>query len=78
MRLAPFGPILVPVYQGRRGHPVLLSADCILPLLTLPASYGINALLHHPGMHVVEVPCNDPAISDDLDTPTDYERLLHR
>lgn len=72
------GVILVPVYQGRRGHPLLLSARCIPALLALPADQGINALLRHPAMQVREVPCDDPAILDDLDTPLDYARLRER
>lgn len=73
-----FGPILTPVHEGRRGHPLLLAANCLSPLLTLPAACGINALLRHPSARVVEVPCDDPTILDDLDTPADYERLMCR
>ncbi len=70
--------ILVPMYQGQRGHPLLVSARCIPALLALPPDQGINALLHHPTMRVREVPCDDPAILDDLDTPLDYARLQER
>ncbi|GIW83867.1 MAG: 4-diphosphocytidyl-2C-methyl-D-erythritol kinase [Gemmataceae bacterium] len=70
--------ILVPVYQGRRGHPLLVSACCIPALLALPPDQGINALLRHPAVRVCEVPCDDPAILDDLDTPLDYVRLRER
>jgi molybdenum cofactor cytidylyltransferase len=72
------GSVLVPVYQGRRGHPLLLSARCIPTLLSLPVDCGINALLRHPAIHVREVPCDDPTILDDLDTPLDYARLRRR
>jgi molybdenum cofactor cytidylyltransferase len=70
--------ILVPVYQGRRGHPLLLSARCIPALQALPPNQGINALLRHPAVQVREVPCDDPATLDDLDTPLDYVRLRER
>jgi molybdenum cofactor cytidylyltransferase len=70
--------ILVPVYQGRRGHPLLVSARCIPALLALPPDQGINALLRHPSVWVREVPCDDPTILDDLDTPLDYVRLQER
>ncbi|MCS7022418.1 MAG: NTP transferase domain-containing protein [Gemmataceae bacterium] len=72
----PCGPILVPTWQGRRGHPLLLAANCVRPLLTLPATCGINALLHHPAANVIELPCEKPDILTDLDTPADYARLL--
>ena len=77
-QIAPRGSVLVPVYQGRRGHPVLLSGRCIPILLTLPEDCGINALLRHPAIQVREVPWNDPTILDDLDTPLDYVRLRER
>lgn len=77
-RISPRGLVLVPVYQGRRGHPLLLSARCIPLLPTLPEDCGINALLRHPAIQVREVPWNDPTILDDLDTPLDYVRLRGR
>ena len=65
--------ILVPTFDGRRGHPVLFPWSVIDDVARLRPDEGLNALLRsHP---VRELPCDEPAILDDLDTPADYGRM---
>jgi len=64
--------ILVPTYQGKRGHPVLFPWPLGAFVATLGPMEGVNALLQrHP---VREVPVHEPAVVNDLDTPFDYRR----
>jgi molybdenum cofactor cytidylyltransferase len=67
------GAILVPTFNGRRGHPVLFRWPMAAEVHCLNDSEGVNALLaRHP---VAEIPVAEPAVLRDLDTPEDYARL---
>ena len=70
------GEILVPLHDGRQGHPVLLPWSIAGEIPTLGAGEGINTLLARHELHPVECPYTvRPA---DLDTPDDYRRLKDR
>lgn len=68
--------IVVPSYQGRRGHPVLIDWRHVAGIRQLPEGAGINAYLRQQAAATRELPVDSPAILFDLDTPEDYERLL--
>ncbi len=71
---APQSPsILIPAWQGKRGHPVLFPWCLALKLESIPADRGVNYLLQH--YPVRELDCDDSSILNDVDTPDDYERL---
>jgi len=67
--------ILVPVHEGRRGHPLLVHArhfEEVLGWEDVGAS-GLNRLLRtHPGEER-EVPLADPCVTADMDVPEDYD-----
>lgn len=65
--------VLVPVSDGRRGHPVLFPWPLAAEVCRLPAGQGINALVAAAGPEEIE--CNEAAAFADLDTPDDYARL---
>ncbi len=69
------GSILIPTYQGRRGHPALIPWRHVPALRALPPEQGLNAYMRRPGV-AVELPLDFPEVLADLDTPEDYERLL--
>jgi molybdenum cofactor cytidylyltransferase len=70
------GPIVVPTYQGRRGHPVLFGRSCFPLLRAASLETGARQVLHeHPDL-VREVPTELPWVTEDLDTPQDVERFL--
>lgn len=68
--------ILVPTYDRRRGHPVLLPWPLAAEVARLGDDEGINSLVARRG--VVELPCDDPGLLSDIDTPEDYRRLHDR
>lgn len=72
------GRILIPTYEGRRGHPVLFRWDLARDVFALPADVGLNQLVRRHADAVTTLEINNPAILQDLDTPEDYERLLAR
>lgn len=70
--------ILVPTFQGRRGHPVLFRWSMVAQIASIPADRGLNWLLERYADQVVEWPCGCADVTQDLDTPEDYQRLLGR
>jgi molybdenum cofactor cytidylyltransferase len=68
--------ILIPTFQGRRGHPALIAWKTVPALRALPAGQGLNAFFRQHPSDVAEVPVETASILLDLDTPEDYERLL--
>jgi molybdenum cofactor cytidylyltransferase len=67
--------IIVPVYQGRRGHPALLCWHHAAEIRAFPAGEGINAYLRLHANETLELTVADPGILSNLDTPDDYSRL---
>jgi molybdenum cofactor cytidylyltransferase len=70
------GPIIVPTYQGRRGHPTLFWWELASRVGGIPTDRGLDWLLEQYAAEVKELPLDRPEVLFDLDTPADYERLL--
>lgn len=69
--------IIVPTYQGKPGHPVLLSTEFEeeLMLMADETPQGLKSLIDAHRDDIQEVPVDSPAILEDIDRPGDYERL---
>jgi molybdenum cofactor cytidylyltransferase len=68
--------ILVPVHQGRRGHPILLSLRFRDEVLSRYDDVGLRGLLRAHPDDVLELPAASDAILWDMDRPEDYQRQL--
>jgi molybdenum cofactor cytidylyltransferase len=67
--------IVIPVFRGRRGHPVLVATKYRDEVLGLDPSDGLRQLMRaHPG-DIREVEVDDANILRDLDTPEEYEGI---
>lgn len=68
-------PVVIPTYQGRRGHPVLIARPLFADLLVLRPDEGANLVVRkfRDATHFVEV--NDPGILMDIDDPQTYREL---
>lgn len=75
-RTQPEWEIIVPTFEGRRGHPVLLRWRQVHGIREHPRGQGINTYLREQRSTTLEVSVSSPGILFDLDTPEDYERLL--
>ena len=63
---------MLPVHDGRRGHPVIFASGYRKELLALSGDRGARSVVErHPGC-VVEVPVSAPGILTDVDTPEEY------
>lgn len=65
--------ILVPVYEGRRGHPVLFSTTYIPEIMELEGEGGLRMLLRRYPRHIHHMSVHEEGIHIDLDYPRDYE-----
>jgi len=64
--------IVIPTWQGRGGHPVLVDLTFKGELLNLPASGGLRAFFEAHRNDVKRVPVDSPFIARDMDTWDDY------
>jgi molybdenum cofactor cytidylyltransferase len=71
-------PIVLPVHDGRRGHPVLFAARLFPELLAAPADQGARAVVRTHASEVLEVPAAAPGILADIDTPQLYAEWVVR
>ena len=66
------GKVIIPTFQGRKGHPVGLPALMAAHIALLPPDTpGLSSLWRHLPEKVVYLEVNDPAILRDFDTPED-------
>jgi molybdenum cofactor cytidylyltransferase len=68
--------LIIPEFQGRGGHPVLLDLEFNDQLLALDPQLGLKALFDSNKDHVLRLPVNSSYIARDMDTWDDY-RALH-
>jgi molybdenum cofactor cytidylyltransferase len=68
--------ILIPVFNGQRGHPAVIAWRHRAGLRALPPGLGLNSYLRQHSDQTLEVPAASDSILVDLDTPEDYVRLL--
>lgn len=65
-------PVVVPVFQGRRGHPALFAAAVFEELLNAPAGEGARHVVNADRTRVLEIEVSEPAVLARIDTPEDY------
>jgi CTP:molybdopterin cytidylyltransferase MocA len=68
--------IAVPVFQGRRGHPVIFRSDLYEIVLNFRSPQGIRPLVHGDPSKVLLVEVDDEGVIADLDNWDDYRRLI--
>jgi len=79
LRAAESGPgAYVPVYDGRRGHPILIHASLRAAIAGLDAEGGLRRLWAERPEIVRHVPVESDSVLHDMDTPEEYARLLTR
>jgi molybdenum cofactor cytidylyltransferase len=71
------GKIVLPSFEGRRGHPVFFSSEVFPEILSLGADEGLNVVVRRDPARVVAVPVADSGVLQDIDTPEQFEKLLH-
>jgi molybdenum cofactor cytidylyltransferase len=72
--IAAAGEFIVPVCDGRRGHPTRFLWQHAAAIRGLPANVGINTFVRDQSDKVTELPAGQEVLLD-LDTPDDWNRL---
>jgi molybdenum cofactor cytidylyltransferase len=71
-------PICVPVFEGRRGRPVLIATGLGEEVLALEGDEGARSLLRKHCDEIEEVGVSSDEVHLDLDRPEDLQRLAAR
>lgn len=67
-------PLVVPSFEGWRGHPVLFSRALFPELLEENLPEGARTVVRRYLETRLQLPVDDPGILTDIDTPEDYRR----
>jgi molybdenum cofactor cytidylyltransferase len=67
-------PIVIPVFEGRRGHPVLFGKSVFDELQHAPLDEGARHVVHAEPGRVLEVEVPDEGILMTINTPEQYRR----
>ena len=72
------GKILVPVFDGRRGHPPLIAARFAKAIINYTGEGGLAGILSLYDADILPLPVSEANILLDMDTPGDYADLQKR
>lgn len=75
---APNKGLVIPTYQGKRGHPIVLSSQYRQEVLALGRDQGLNRVTRGHPEATLEIPLADDFILYDMDYPEEYEAVLKR
>ncbi len=65
--------IVIPRFNGKKGHPVLFAGHFIQEILAMPDTAILRDFIHSKEAIVVDV--DDPGVGLDVDSPEDYEKI---
>ncbi len=65
----------VPEFEGRHGHPIVVGREMIERFLKAPATAVARDVEHENQQHISYLSVNDPAVTANVDTPEEYQRL---
>jgi len=67
--------IVIPIYRGFRGNPVLLGRSVFAEVMAVTGDVGCRAIFGSHTAGIVKVPVDDVGILFDIDSKSDFERL---
>lgn len=70
--------IVIPVYKGKRGHPLLIDRRYKDEIEKLDAREGLRSLAYQFSEDVLEVKTNNPGILRDFDTYEEYKKEINQ
>ncbi|MBI3474117.1 MAG: nucleotidyltransferase family protein [Acidobacteria bacterium] len=66
---------VVPEFQGKHGHPILVGREMIEAFLRAPATASAREIMHAHQDRIAYVPVDDPFAAANIDTPEQYAAL---
>jgi molybdenum cofactor cytidylyltransferase len=70
--------IIIPIFAGKRGHPILIDTKYISEIENLDPDQGLRSLISHNQTDILEIECDTPEILRDIDTPEDYQFEINK
>jgi molybdenum cofactor cytidylyltransferase len=70
--------IVIPVYKGKRGHPLLVDQKYREEIERLDDNEGLRSLSHRFSEDVLEAETDEPGILKDFDTYDEYKKELNQ
>ena len=71
-------PVIVPRFDGRHGHPVIVRRAVADELLALPPTATARDVLHRYAAETSYVAVDDGGVLADVDTPEEYDALRQK
>jgi molybdenum cofactor cytidylyltransferase len=68
---------VVPEYQGKHGHPILIGREVMEAFLRAPATANAREIEHANQQRIAYVAVEDAAVAANVDTPEEYAALGH-
>jgi molybdenum cofactor cytidylyltransferase len=66
---------VIPEYQGKHGHPILLGREMMEAFLKAPETSNAREVEHAHSSEIEYVPVDDPLVALNVDTPEQYAAL---
>jgi molybdenum cofactor cytidylyltransferase len=66
---------VVPEFEGKHGHPIVVGREMIEAFLKAPESSNARQIEHQNQQSIAYLPVDDSRIVENLNTPEDYARL---
>ncbi len=66
---------VIPDYEGKHGHPILMGREMIEAYLRAPARTAALAVENENREHIEYMPVTDPWVTANINTPEDYAAL---
>lgn len=70
--------IIIPVYRGRGGHPILIDLSFRQKILAIDPERGLRQIVYSHPQDVLRVDVEMDAVIQNMNTWADYQRLLQR
>ncbi len=70
--------IIIPSYQLKRGHPILIDRALWPEVLALPETATLRDFVRAHEAQICYVVVETDSVLKDLDTPEDYEAMINR
>ena len=68
-------PVVLPVFEGRRGHPVIFSSELFSELLAAPLHVGARAVVWAHRSEICEFPTSEEGCVLNLNDPETFNRV---
>lgn len=70
--------IVIPTYEGKNGHPILLDLTLKSEILNLDSTQALRDVVHAHSSEISRIEVYDQRVLEDCDLPEDYKRILQK